>query len=274
MKELSKISELYDNYDGFILDIWGVIHDGQAVYPGVIECMRSLREAGKEVVFLSNAPRRAGKVKSVLAKFGITEDLYKDVLSSGEVAYQELSKHASGNSKYYYIGPDKDRDLLEGLGFTEVNNPEEAAFAVTTGFDNDNSTLDEKLPQIEIALALKMKMFCVNPDLIVVRQNGSKMLCAGVIGEYYRQNGGEVEFIGKPYSKIYEYAFAKFSSGIKKLRIVAVGDGFDTDILGAANVGIDSVLCLGGILSVTGIPVAELVERFGISPSYTIAHFN
>src|SRR5688572_20843318 len=107
MLNYNSVSEFADKYDGFILDIWGVIHDGHETYPGVVYCMKKLAEMKKEIVFLSNAPRRADKVAEVLAKFGITRDLYKEVLSSGEVAYRLLAQeNRKGN--YIYIGPEKD----------------------------------------------------------------------------------------------------------------------------------------------------------------------
>ena len=271
MKNYNSVADFAGGYDGFILDIWGVIHDGFATYPNVVDCMKKLKAIGKEVVFLSNAPRRADKVKSVLAKFGITEDLYIDAVSSGEAAFQALSTNSHSN--YYYIGPEKDRDLLNGLGFKEVENASDAAFAVTTGFDKDDSTLEEKMPQIAEALAAGLKLYCVNPDMIVVRQDGSKMLCAGVIGEYYKEQGGKVEFIGKPFPLVYDFAMKKFSSAIKKERVIAVGDGYETDILGANNYGIDSVLCMGGILSVTKTPLAQLEDKFGCKPTGVIPRF-
>jgi HAD superfamily hydrolase (TIGR01459 family) len=199
--------------------------------------------------------------------------LYKDALSSGEVAFLELGALSIEHGKYFYIGPEKDRDLLNGIGLKEADSAKDAAFAVTTGFDNDDSTLDEKMPQIQEALGRKLKLYCVNPDLIVVRQDGSKMLCAGVIGEYYKEQGGDVEFIGKPFPKVYEYTFRKFSPSIPKSRIVAIGDGFETDIVGAHKAGIDSILCMGGILSVTKTPVSELVEKFGCEPTGTLPRF-
>lgn len=271
MKTLESVSQFADDYDAFILDIWGVIHDGSAAYPGVVECMQKLKAAGKEIIFLSNAPRRSYKVKNVLAKFGVTEDLYKDATSSGEVAYQTLSK---GSGKYLYIGPEKDYDLLDGLNYQSVEKAADADFALVTGFDEDDSTLDEKMPQIKDALANGLKMYCVNPDLLVVRQDGTRMLCAGVIGEYYRDQGGEVEFIGKPHKSVYDYIFTQFSPSIPKSRIIAVGDNLETDIIGGNNSGIDSALCLGGVLMGEETPLPELIKKFSATPTITIPLFN
>src|SRR5579862_8739614 len=77
-------------YDGFILDLWGVVHDGVQPLPGVLDCMERLIGAGKRVVLLSNAPRRADDVVRRIAKIGVPERLYHAVMSSGEEAWQCL----------------------------------------------------------------------------------------------------------------------------------------------------------------------------------------
>ena len=272
-KKCNSVSDFADNYDAFILDIWGVIHDGGATYPGVVECMKSLHAAGKQIIFLSNAPRRASKVMDVLGKFGITRDLYHGAISSGEAAYDIIGSQEKDGAKFVYIGPEKDRDLLNGLNLQEVESAAEADFCVATGFDNDASTLEEKLPQIQDCMDAKLKMYCVNPDLLVVRQDGTRMLCAGVIGEYYRDKGFETEFIGKPHGQVYEQCF-KLLQGVAKDKICAVGDNLDTDILGGNAIGIDTALCLGGVLLGAEKPVEELAKEVGANPAYTIPSFN
>lgn len=274
MKNLNSVAEFAENYDAFILDIWGVIHDGVEAYDGVLECLQQLKKANKKIIFLSNAPRRSYKVKNTLKVFGVTEDLYSDAISSGEVAYEIItSRYASANScNYFYIGPEKDSDLLSGANFIQ-SEASKAKFAIVTGFDDDNSGLEEKLPQIEEALKHKLKLYCVNPDKIVVRQNGSSMLCAGVIGEYYAKQKGEVEFIGKPYTAVYEKCFALINK-VPKNKIAAIGDNLDTDILGANNAGIDSVLCLGGVLKAEKKPYNQIIKECGIHPKITIPKFS
>ncbi len=272
MIKYKSVSEFADRYDAFILDIWGVIHDGEAAYPGVLQTMQELKKAGKEIIFLSNAPRRAAKVRAALARFEVTEDLYKAAVSSGEVAYQYFAKRQS--AKYLYIGPEKDADLLNGLEYQAVDSADNAEFALATGFNEDNSTLEEKLPQIEAALAAGLKIYCVNPDLLVVRQDGTRMLCAGVIGEYYAKHGGEVEFVGKPYKQTYDYIMKLFSPNIPKSRIAAIGDALATDIKGANSIGVDSILVLGGILEVEKESLEELIGKTGIQPGAILPKFN
>ncbi len=254
------ITKIANNYDYFILDIWGVIHDGSQTYQGVVEQLKQLRKMGKKICFLSNAPRRASKVASVLKNFGISEDLYDFIITSGEATYlflhqneidpshlENLTDHPVHN-KYFYIGPQKDADLLNGLEYKPTQNANEASFVVATGFDNDLSTIEEKLPQLLEAKKYNLPMICVNPDLIVVKQNGAELICAGLMALEYQKMGGKVIYFGKPYNLVYDQVFRLFSNP-DKTKVLAVGDGIETDILGANQNGIDSAFVAGGILA-------------------------
>ena len=273
------IAEIAKNYQYFILDIWGVIHDGNKLYPGVIEQLKYLRGLGKKICFLSNAPRRASKVAAVLNDFGIAADLYDFIITSGEATYLFLEQntdlqnltgnHPKDNYRYYYIGPEKDADLLNGLGYLAINEANKADFVVATGFDNDLSTIEEKLPQLQAAKQNNLTMICVNPDLIVVRQNGSEMICAGLLALEYQKMGGKVVYFGKPYHLVYEQVFKMFliEGKTREAKILAIGDGLETDILGANNNGIDSALVAGGILASSlkikygELPNADLMQQ-------------
>lgn len=262
------IAQIADNYDYFILDLWGVIHDGNKTYPGVLESLKYLRKLNKKICFLSNAPRRSAKVAELLNRLGIGDDLYDFIITSGEATYlylqdshhQDLIESPKNNIyHYYYIGPKKDADLLNGLGYIETANASKADFAVATGFDDGNYDIDEKLPQLKQAMENNLTMICVNPDLIVIRQNGEELLCAGVLALEYQKLGGKVIYFGKPYNLVYEQVLRLFSVQ-DKTRILAVGDGIETDILGANKNQIDSALIAGGILS------NELKVKYGEFP--------
>ena len=94
--------EIYQDYTHFIIDIWGVIHDGTEIYPGVIKNLQKIRETGKKICFLSNAPRRSIKAEILLNNFGITKDLYDFVLTSGEATYLYLQENQNLDRKYFF----------------------------------------------------------------------------------------------------------------------------------------------------------------------------
>ncbi len=278
------IKEISANYDYLIFDLWGVIHDGVKAYSGVVEALSYLRSQGKKICFLSNAPRRSYKVAEVLKKFSISEDFYEFILTSGEATFLDFKKNQENNfsefgQKYFYIGPQKDIDLLDGLNYQRVSEVSKASFAIATGFDDEKSILQEKLPQIQEAKKYNLPLICVNPDLLVVRQNGDEMICAGVLAAEYEKMGGEVLYYGKPFPSVYEMTYSFFGKPDKR-KIIAIGDGMETDIKGAVDFGIDSVLITGGILcnklgirygeEVAHDKVQQICESYKIFPKYVI----
>jgi len=140
---INGISEITDDFTYYIIDLWGVLHDGTKAYPNALAAAKFLKEKNKKVILLSNAPRRSIKAVYKLNELGFTEGLYNHILTSGEVTFNYVKNEAKGR-KYIYIGPEKDRDLLNGAGKIEVQKAEDADFAVATGFEGFGSIFAEK----------------------------------------------------------------------------------------------------------------------------------
>ncbi len=269
--------DLISRYDGFIIDLWGVVHDGTALYPSAKAALQALHDAGKPVVFLSNAPRRAHMAKENLDKLGIPESHYASVITSGEVAYQQLQRdHGWLGTRYYYLGPGKDENIADGLdGYTRVFAPEEADFVLNTGYEIDFQPHEEVLPLLRGLVTLKLPLLCVNPDLEVVKQDGTYMLCAGTLAAAYEAMGGNVVYVGKPHAAVYEAAREALNGATK---LLAIGDNPLTDILGANRTGIDSLLITGGVLlhhhgELDDARARAISAEHGATPTYTAPRF-
>jgi HAD superfamily hydrolase (TIGR01459 family) len=241
---------LAPEYDGFILDLWGVVHDGTALFPGVLDCMGRLIGAGKRLVLLSNAPRRSDDVMRRIAKIGVPERLYDAVMSSGEEAWQHLKHrdepfYAALGHRCLHIGSERDLEIRDGLDLTLVDTPAEADFILNTGPAQWDDTIETYAPVLQDAAARGIPMVCANPDLVVVH-NGKPALCAGALGEEYQRLGGPVRWHGKPYPSVYENCLGLLGINDRR-RILAIGDSLRTDIWGAKTAGIDSLFIAGGI---------------------------
>jgi len=274
MRMLKNLIDVVDNYDLFLLDLWGVVHDGSALYPGVLPTLEMLKEKNKKVLFISNAPRRATKVKEVLKTLGVRDDLYIDAVSSGEVGYHWLAGgSAPWGKKYFYIGPSKDADVLDGLDNIRVDDIKQADYLLNVGFGSEEQTMDDFTMVLRAARALNMPMLCLNPDLEVVKITGQRFPCAGVIGKQYELMGGHVTWFGKPYEDAYHFCLTKASA--QKDRILAVGDSLETDIPGGQNFGIDTLLITGGILKhFSEAQIQEMCVHLGLRPTYIAAAFH
>ena len=244
------VRELAPRYDGFILDLWGVIHDGVTPIPGAVDCLQSLIDAGKRIVLLSNAPRRADDVVRRITAVGVPSGLYHDVMASGEEAWQCLRRrddpfYAALGRRCLHIGSERDLEIREGLDLEYVDAPEEAQFILNTGPAGWDDRIEDYEPVLRNALGRGLPMICANPDLVVMR--GSTLhLCAGGLAKWYEEEGGHVRWHGKPFRSVYDSCLRLLGIADRS-RILAVGDSLRTDIAGAAGAGIDSLLIAGGI---------------------------
>ncbi|MFW0777201.1 MAG: TIGR01459 family HAD-type hydrolase [Rickettsiales bacterium] len=271
MERLTSLSTVADNYDAMLLDLWGVVHDGTALYPGAQAAMTALKEAGKQIMLVSNAPRRSHKAVAVLEKLGVDASLYDHVITSGELGWQWLSSgDCAWGKRYFYIGPSKDADVLDGLDYVRVDDVKQADFLLNVGFGSEEEQASSDLSMLlRAAKAQNTPMLCLNPDLEVVKITGERFECAGVIAAEYARMGGEVKYFGKPFSETYDYCMQTL--GIEKHNILAVGDGLGTDIKGALGAAIDCVFVTGGIFKKDEHAIEEACKKYDVSPQYIMS---
>ena len=251
MQHLSGFAPLADRYDGFVLDLWGVIHDGVNAFPHAVDCLRHLRDAGKRTLLLSNVPRPNDAVQTMMRRMGIEDALYTDILTSGEAVRRALRSPpddwwAGLGQRVFHLGPERDKPVLEGLPLTVTDRPEDADFVLNTGPDDHRnpSDMNEFEEILQDCAKARLKMICGNPDLVVIR-GGIRVLCAGSLAVRYRELGGDVRSVGKPDPAIYRPVLEQLN--LPSDRILAVGDSLHTDIAGATGVGLAVCWVLDGI---------------------------
>lgn len=260
MIKIDSIKGIIDKYELFLIDLWGVIHDGVELYQGSKDAFNYLINNDKKVVFVSNAPRRVQMVSDSLENMGIHLNENAKVLTSGEVTYKNLIKNYASKATKYFILKARESDLLNGSGFTRTHEIEEADFVLIVGFETYKQTLSDLSSFLSECLKYNKKLICANPDLTVTDIEGNLYNCAGLIAQEYEKMGGDVIYFGKPFENIYQTALSYFPH-IKKSNISAIGDNMATDIAGAENINIDSYLIPGGVHAF------ELAIKHGESPS-------
>ena len=247
-------SAIVDEFDGFILDLWGVIHNGVEPLPGSIECMKELRRSGKPITLLSNAPRRVHSTVAKLRELGIDDELYDHILTSGEEAWLSLKNRTDiwysrlGRTAYHIGkgGADKDADMREDLANTEFTDDVKSAdFVLLTGTTDPAHQIDDYRNDLEAAASRSLPLICANPDLVVIRGT-NREICAGTLAEYYKSLGGEVRYHGKPHESVYRTCCEMMGLPFSP-KVVGVGDSLRTDVHGAKNAGLTSVFIAGGI---------------------------
>ncbi len=255
IKLLNGIRSLVDRYDTYVIDLWGTLHNGIIAYPGAIDALTRLKASGKIIALLSNAPRRAGIVAEMLKGLGINEDLYDIILTSGESVHQALRDrpdewHRKLNGACWHLGPYRERSVFEGLDIDVRETPQGCGFCVATGAKMNEERVEDYQRELDYGLFHGLPMVCANPD-IIVPVGDMLAICAGAFAEYYEKNGGDVFWHGKPYAAIYKQLFAELTAiggaSIDFETTIAIGDALHTDIAGAAAMGLQSALLIGGV---------------------------
>lgn len=266
---LPGLAPLVARYDGFLLDLWGVIHDGHSPYPGAIDCLTRLAAAGRPAVLLSNAPRPGASVARTMAGMGIAADLYAGIVTSGDATRADLIARSDPafralGSSCLFIGPDRDHGLLEGTGIERVADPAQATFVLCSGPVALDETEDQYRPVLAACALLGLPMVCPNPDIAVIRE-GRRVVCAGALARIYADElGGTVLYRGKPDAAVFHRARAALGLA-PTARVAMVGDGLETDLPGALAAGLDAVFVAGGLnAQALGVAHGEAAPRAGV----------
>lgn len=250
---ISGLSQIAGNYDALVSDVWGVIHNGVAAFPGAAEALSGFRKSRGPVVLLTNAPRPWPVVAKQLQHFGVSPDAYDAIVTSGDLTRAEIAARADahgGPLPSLYIGPDRDLGIFDHDTVVRADMDKATAIICTGPYKDDVETPEEYRGLLTQAAARKLPFICANPDLIV--QRGDRIIyCAGSLAQLYEQLGGEVWYAGKPHLPVYgqvDRAVAQAAGKpVSRSRMLMAGDGLKTDVLGANRAGIPVLLITGGI---------------------------
>lgn len=269
IKHLTDITEVIDLYDNFIIDVFGVVHDGMDKYHNSEKTVEYLNTRKKNYVFLSNAPRPTEVLYKKIEELNLPIP-HERLITSGMFFINIFqSDKIYSNAKYFVLGEETNRDLLKDLNVQRVEDITQADFMLSLMFTEDPNTIPSFDETFAKALKLKIKLVCPNPDKIVHYGNTVRYT-AGFFADRYKKMGGEVIYFGKPFAQVYDYIFDKYK--FDKKRTLAIGDGLETDILGANSIGIDSLLIRGGI-HVKEENIQALCSELGATPTYICDYF-
>jgi HAD superfamily hydrolase (TIGR01459 family) len=267
-ENLSGLSALKGRYDALLCDIWGVIHNGLEPFGPACEALVRFQEDLGPVVLISNSPRPCADVIAQMRQIGVPDRAWSGIVTSGDVTRSLLAARSPGAA--WAIGPDRDRSLYHGLDLNFAP-PDAADFISCTGpVDDEVETPEDYRPALARAAARDLEMICANPDRMV--QRGDRLIyCGGALAALYQELGGRVIMAGKPFAPIYERALEtaaeRVSGPLLKDRVLTVGDGRLTDLLGANRQGLDCVFVAGGVHAADSIDHRGALNREGLGAS-------
>ena len=139
----------------------------------------------------------------------------------------------------------------EGLGLETVSTAEDAAFISVTGpFDDTSETPEDYRDRLATGVARDLELICANPDRVV--QRGDQLIyCGGALADLYESLGGRVTMAGKPFGPIYDLALKEgerlLGRPVDRSRVLCIGDGVVTDVMGANRQALDCLFIAQGI---------------------------
>ncbi len=245
------LAALAENYDAFIFDLWGVLHDGTALFPAVLPVLQALRGQGKGIGVLSNSPRPVRQAATnIAAKFGLEPNRYDTLLTSGQLAFEALRDRPDAwmrrlGTRVFPVGPPHEIEPFLELGLQPVATVPAAEFVLCTGLLPGLEQAEDYLPLLTAWKQRRLPMLCANPDREVLR-GAVHGIAAGAIAEAYRDQGGDVrDDCGKPYHAVFRRMLAAL--GTAPHRSLMIGDNLHTDIAGAAALGIGTLWITSGV---------------------------
>lgn len=242
------LEAVVSNYDAFIVDQWGVLHDGKKIFPGIIEALSRIRDFGKPCVIMTNSGKTSQYNKVRLESMGLSPDFYTGLVSSAEVlrtmllSRKDLPWSKLGN-RAFLVANKEDYPLIQGTPYVSTPNVEDADFVLLLSTNRETSASDHER-WINVAIRRKLPVFSISDDPLTFGPDGLFSGSASLI-KTIRQEGGLVINTGKPDSLIYEHCM-QFFPGIDRAKILAIGDQVETDVVGARRFGLHAALVLSG----------------------------
>lgn len=251
---ISGLADVAGQYDALFCDLWGCVHNGIAPYPAAVAALRAFRAGGGAVVLVTNAPRPRADVAGQLAGMGLPDDCWDTIATSGDSARAAMFRGAVGQKVWFVGGPQDEgffaplKILDDALPISRVGLDEAEGIVCTGPADPYEDPAVMRGPFLS-AIARGLKLLCANPDVVVDRGD-SREWCAGALAALYTEMGGVSLYFGKPHPPIYDLArrrLAALGRAVPEDRILAVGDGIQTDVRGGLMEGIDTLFLSGGL---------------------------
>jgi HAD superfamily hydrolase (TIGR01459 family) len=248
--EIDALGPIADRFDHVLLDQWGTLHEGGAVFTAARDCVARLKAAGKRVLVLSNSGKRAGSNEERLARLGLPPTAYDGILTSGEVTWKGLRERARApfrdlGQSCFLVTRGGDHSIIDGLDLSVVADVERADFILLAGLDDAVAEPERWRAHLTDATARGLPMLCANPDLAMVGATGL-IPAPGALARFYETLGGRVAYVGKPHAPIFAAALERLRQP-DPARVLMIGDSLDHDVAGARRAGMLTLLLRSGV---------------------------
>jgi HAD superfamily hydrolase (TIGR01459 family) len=264
---IESLKNIEHTYSTYLIDVVGVISDGKAPFNDVIEAINYLLKKDKQIIFLSNNPRPAWFTETKLRTFGITGNYH--TVTSGDLLHHTL-KTTLADKKIYHLGRNRQHALLEGTNTHITTSLSDADAIILSCFvegDEDHTIFDKDLEEI---INSNKPIYCPNPDQLTFQGNILRYP-SGYFAHKLTQRGCPITYLGKPSRIIYDFiTHIHPHINFTHDTTLMIGDTLETDICGAINFSIDSLLVLSGITGLLTKNNTHAIAQSPYQPTYII----
>lgn len=240
MQVIKGISYIYQKYDAFLVDQWGVLHGGLECYEGARDALELLSKSGKVVIIGTNSSKSIDRnIDRLYRDFDINSTLYTNIVSSADILCRHVLAEKVNYKRILIIADAGDEVLFHRDSVEFVIRPEDADCLILLSV-NPVTPLDSFIGLLMNCAARQLPLLTPSRDSSTVTVHG---VFSGLerICSTYEMFGGKVINFGKPEICFYEQFF-QLINGIHPSKVLAIGDQLKSDILGGNRCGFDTLL--------------------------------
>jgi len=245
-REVAGLNEIANEFDAVIVDQYGVLHDGRSAFPGALAAMAELSARNIPAVALTNSGKRARTNAGRLARLGFPNELFKAVVSSGEIARGRIA-HLDAGSRVLLLARQGESELVDDLDIKSVKVGEAADLVVIAAVEPSTQNRSDYADALSPYARKKVPALLVNPDDLSI-EDGNTVFGPGAVARDYARLGGPVETLGKPARQMFDSAL-KALGNVPADRVLMIGDSPHHDIEGASDLGLKTLLIREGVQS-------------------------
>ncbi len=239
-QEISGLAEIAGAFDGVLVDQYGVLHDGCAPFAGARRCLEALNLRDVPVVVLTNSGKTASFNRDRLVRLGFAPDLFKSVVSSGDLVRAEITRRLDSGvlrrgARVAMLSRGDDAGAIEGLAVRNSAIGPEVDLFIIAGVEPEHCDRAGYRTRLAPLAARRVPAICANTDRVMYVDGGVDF-GAGAVAEDYAAAGGPIITVGKPGAAMFTAALDALGA-IPPSRVLMIGDSIEHDVAGAARVG-------------------------------------
>jgi glycerol-1-phosphatase len=244
---------LADDFEGFLVDLDGVVWIGRELLPGAVEGLRALIDAGKEIVFVTNnSVRQPAAYAEYLREAGIPVGDDR-VVTAGASTAQLAAERVGAGGTAFVIGAPGFKETVAGAGLVLLEG--EAARSAASVVVSGHREFDyAELLTATFALRAGASLFGTSRDPTLPMPGGAWPGTGATLAAVETASGKRAEIGGKPERHLFEQARALIPNAE---RVAMVGDRLASDIEGGRRAGLATILVLSGTCSREQAEAAE-----------------